>query len=57
VRLINDKLKLIHKFEEKSGRTCVEFRIFSDGSGTINEYDVELFSFDTLDYLIQWLEA
>jgi hypothetical protein len=54
---MQELLKLIDKFEEKSGRTCVEIRIFSDGSGTVNEYGVELFSFDTLDYLIQWLEA
>jgi hypothetical protein len=50
-------LNLIEKYEEKSGRMCVEVRIFSDGSGTVNEYEVKLFSFDRLEYLIQWLEA
>ena len=54
---MQELLKLIEKYEEKSGRTCAEVRLFSDGSGTINEYGVELFSFDRLDYLIQWLEA
>jgi len=48
-------LKLIEKYEEKSGRTCVEIRIFSDGSGTVTEWDFELFSFNNLEELNKWL--
>ena len=54
---MQELFKLIENFEEKSRRSCVEVRLFSDGSGTVNEYDVELFSFDRIEYLIQWLEA
>lgn len=56
---MQELLKLIKKFEEKSGKKLVDVRIFSDGSGSVNDNDDdnELFSFDTLDDLIQWLEA
>ena len=50
-------LNLIDKFEEKNNRSCVEIRVFSDGSGTVNEYGIELFYFGTLDCLIQWMEG
>ncbi len=54
---MQELLKLIEKFEEKSGRTCVDVRIFSDGSGTVNEYDIELFSFDNEQQLKEWFQS
>ena len=53
---MEELLKLIERFEEETGRECVSFSIFSDGSGSINEYDEEIFLFDTLDELRKWLE-
>lgn len=54
---MQDLLGLIEKYEEKNGYDCISVRIFSDGSGTIQDYGHEIFSFDKTDELIKFLEA
>lgn len=50
-------MELINKYEEKSEHTCVSVTIFSDGSGYVGEYDIELFSFDNEQQLKEWLKS
>lgn len=54
---MKELMLLIEKFEEKSGRDCICVEVFSDGSGHVKEYGVEVFSFDNEINLIAWLQS
>jgi hypothetical protein len=49
-------LKLIENYEEANDRSCIELSIFSDGSGTLNEYGIEFYEFKRLEDLILFLK-
>ena len=55
-RTMKELLKLIENYEEANDRSCVELRIFSDGSGTLNEYGTEFYGFNELKHLILFLK-
>ena len=50
-------MKLIGECEKGLGCTCLEVRLFDDGSGTINEYGMELYEFESLQELIKYLNT
>ena len=45
---------LLKKYEEKTKKRCVSYRIFSDGSGSLIYNNEDIFDFDKLNSLNFW---
>tara|TARA_R110000868_G_scaffold195872_2_gene441694 strand:- start:1622 stop:1813 length:192 start_codon:yes stop_codon:yes gene_type:complete len=46
---------LLKKYEEKTKKRCVSYRIFSDGSGSLIYNNEDIFDFEKLNSLIEHL--
>jgi hypothetical protein len=53
---MKELMLLLEEFEKRNKMTCVSITIHTDGSGTIDDWNDNLFTFDTEDQAIDFLK-
>lgn len=53
---MKELLELIKVYENSTNRDCVGIKLFSDGSGDIEEFEEHIYTFQTIEELFIFLK-